>query len=104
MAASVRVEINQAGINAVLTSSQVAAHVTMVAARGAGLVKARGANRKGEIVSTPARRRGATLQATFGSTSSFWHLEEFGSVNNGPYRSLTNAANSLGLRLEMSGR
>lgn len=100
---AVRVELYDAGIRAVLTGPQVAAHVSMVAARGAGLVKARGANRKGSIVSTPARNEGGTLRATFGSTSSFWHLEEFGSVNNGPYRSLTNAANRLGLRMEFRG-
>lgn len=36
-------------------------------------------------------------QAAFGSTSSVWHLVEFGTATNPPYRVLTQAAESIGV-------
>ena len=39
--------------------------------------------------------------AAFGSRSSIWHILEFGSVNNPPYRPLTRAAERVGLRFKV---
>lgn len=36
-------------------------------------------------------------QAAFGSTSSDWHFVEFGTATNAPYRTLTRAAESIGI-------
>lgn len=38
----------------------------------------------------------------FGSTSSIWHIIEYGSINNPPYRPLTSGAERVGLRFEPS--
>lgn len=97
MAVRVRVEINDHALRAVVEGPGTAALLTKYAEQGAAHVRRtqRLSNRKGDIVvsaATPQRMR-----ATFGSTSSFWHLEEFGSANNPPYRTLTNAANTLGI-------
>lgn len=102
----VRVVIDKGELDRMLRGAEMAAHLTKVAERGAGMARnsQRGADRKGEIVSSTARDEGGTLRATFGSTSSFYHLEEFGSRNNPPYRTLTNAANALGLHVEPTGR
>lgn len=40
------------------------------------------------------------VSAWFGSSSSIWHIIEFGSVNNPPYRPLTSAAEAIGLRFD----
>jgi hypothetical protein len=36
----------------------------------------------------------------FGSTSSIWHIMEFGSINNPPYRPLTTGAERIGLEFK----
>ena len=99
MAVRVRVELDQRALEAVLRGPEVAAMLTKLAKRGGDIAEStqRLSNRKGDITVTPARKEGDSLRATFGSTSSFWHLEEFGSSNNPPYRTLTNALNRLGV-------
>jgi hypothetical protein len=93
---------NEPGIDEVMRGPEMAEHLTMAAQAGRAAVQPRGANRKGDIVAEPARTRDGVMSARFGSTSSFWHLEEFGSINNRPYRTLTTAALTLGLRFEAS--
>lgn len=92
---------DQRGIDEALNSPEMAALLTSLAELARAAAHARGANRRGgEIVVSPATPEGGSLSASFGSTSSFWHLEEFGSANNPPYRTLTNAALAAGLRFE----
>lgn len=43
---------------------------------------------------------GSDEPAKVHSDSPFWHLFEFGSINNPPYRPLTNAVRDAGLKFE----
>lgn len=52
---------------------------------------------KDKVVTSPARVVDDKAVGYIGSNSSIWHILEFGSVNNPPYRPLTRAVESVGL-------
>ena len=56
------------------------------------------------IVGEPAIGDDGVLACGYGSTDFAAHLVEFGSVNNPPYRTLTRAAEAVGLTFEPSDR
>ena len=44
--------------------------------------------------------RDGVATSYFGTRSSIWHIIEFGSVNNPPYRPMTKAVDRVGLKFE----
>ena len=54
------------------------------------------------IVTEPRETVDGIPEVPFGSSSSTWHLREFGSVNNPPYRPLTRAVEAVGLEFRPS--
>lgn len=66
--------------------------------------RGRGRRFTDSIGTTSARRtaRGAVGAVT--TSDPFWHLVEFGSVNNPPYRPLTRAVKNVGLDFDDKGR
>lgn len=52
------------------------------------------------LASGPADLTVDGWEAQVGSSDPFWHLVEFGSVNNPPYRVLSNAVTAAGLEFE----
>ena len=59
---------------------------------------------KASITWIPSRMTAKGFAGAYGSSSSFWHLVEYGSINNHPYRVLQKAARAAGLRFEDTGR
>lgn len=101
-----RFELNPASYEELARSPEMRGFVSDLAqsvlerARGLAPVgMPRGAYKR-SLVATPATETSDGVTASVGSTSSFWHLVEFGSVNNRPYRVLETAARQSGLRFE----
>jgi hypothetical protein len=57
---------------------------------------------RSSIRSVPSRMTGDGFAGAFGSDDFAWHLVEFGSAHNHPYRVLERAARTAGLRFEDS--
>lgn len=106
-----KVELDREGIAAALSAAEPVAalrrraQATVTEAKATG---PRGAHlgrhevdriAVGDVTITPTGPQQAILW-----DSSFWHLIEFGSANNPPYRVLTRAAQNQGLRVIDEGR
>lgn len=108
MAADVEWIPNPAGVRELLTSSQALAAIGEVAAIAGHHVE------RAQPVKTGYHRRaivtgGAEVTPTgaaayVGTTSSTWHLLEYGSVNNPPHRPFARGIAAAGLDFEPTGR
>lgn len=96
-------KLNDAGVRKVATSPEVAAFVNKVARQVLDNAKATPGVPWWYLRSlgmSPAMPGAAKIAATVYSNESRWHIFEFGSVFNGPYRPLTRAVTATGLRFE----
>lgn len=102
--------VNPDGLHELLTGPGAAKHLTdtakALADEAERLTPVGSSNRHAAetLTSTGAEIENGELVARAGSTYPFWHLIEFGSVNNPPYRPLTRAAENLGLDFTDSGK
>lgn len=94
-------ELDPGGLLAVLNDGPAIAHVTDVAKQGQReaerIAPEHTGHYKDRLGYTPGEPTSEGAKASFGSLDSAWHLVEFGSANNAPYRVLTRAALALGL-------
>lgn len=89
------------GLLALLNDTEARGFVEQLAQKGAEETRRLTPPRLAKTIgSTPAETTSEGAKATFYNDSSFWHLVEFGSINNSPLRPLTRAAQSIGTRFE----
>lgn len=89
------------------SSDEAMAYVDALAKEAANLTREfmpvnDGSNRDA-VVQGGTTVEGDSATSYYGSKSPVWHLVEFGSVNNPPYRPFRRAAEALGLRWEDDG-
>lgn len=105
-----RFELDPRGILELLNDAPARAYVTELAAQGAAATEqaapfGRSApHYRDTIGSTPGESTPDGARATFYSGSSVWHIVEYGSVNNPPYRPLTRGALAIGVDFKEQGR
>lgn len=100
----VTVDINKIAAMALLVTPEAMAFVTGFAEKGASEARDNmpvhtGAERAA-VISEAARLTVDGPVAYFGSTSSTWHLVEYGSIHNPPYAPFRRAAESLGIKYQ----
>lgn len=98
--------VDKKGVEAVGRDPNVGQYLRRQAEQGLAMAQSlapvrTGAYRDSLVLVEPFTDEAGRLVAGFGSTSSVWHLVEFGTANNGPYRVLSNAAMAVGGRLEL---
>lgn len=95
---------NPAGISDLLRGRQVGEFVDSAAGRVLDSARAKApvhtGDYKASLDRTAAELDGDTWSAVVYTDDPFWHLIEFGSVNNRPYRTLSQAVTDAGLDFE----
>lgn len=105
-----RFELDQRGILELLNDGPAVAYVTELAAQGAAAAEQAAPvgryapHYRDTIGSTPGEATSDGAKATFYSSSSVWHIVEYGSVNNPPYRPLTRGALAIGVDFKEQSR
>lgn len=104
--AAARFELNEKGLDALLSSAAAEAFLTRAAtgiARDWERLDPRsqpGGHEPPKIeVGAPARDRGVAVVPVY-TNDPIWHIIEFGSANNQPYRPATKAAQNSGAKFE----
>lgn len=104
----VRFTLDHAGLERLLSSNEAEAALGRVAEdvrreweRGDPRQKSGGHQPPKIEVGPPGRDDGVAVVPVF-TNDSIWHLVEFGSANNAPYRPATRAAHAAGLELKDS--
>ncbi len=97
------IDIDTSAAVDLLGTVQARAYVEAIAKQGAQALRDLTPTDADKVVSGGGSIVNGVATAYFGSTSSIWHIIEFGSVNNPPYRPMTQAAERIGLRFRVDG-
>jgi hypothetical protein len=105
MAGEAKIDIDPAGVREILSGSKAAALAGDTAQRIAAFARQFGDReyKRSILVGPPDIIDGAAA-VPVGSDSSFWHLFEYGSVQNSPQRPLTLGAMAAGVDFRESAR